>query len=430
METKATDKQILAILAEGGTRAEQAEKAGVCLRQFQKRLRGLRAKGELNLDGNVPGGHPGTGMRLTKVGKDLNPEGDVIRYRTTEKPIGNPDEFVEPDELENPGRRVRLSTYRGEDGTITGQWDIRTWTGDDHVFADFLDALNQKVEPVTPVPAPSLSTSDSLITNVVLSDCHIGSMSWEPQDGANWDLKIAESLIVQSFLHMIDNSPRASRLVLTLNGDWLHYDKPDPVTTLSGNILSSDGRQEKMVDVGIRVLRKILGYALTKYLNITLLVAEGNHDLISSMWLRKMFATLYENEPRVDVIDTPFPYYCVRHGNVFLGYTHGHLRGLTGTGNGKAAVKKAEDLVAIFADEFSDEWAAKKRYIHTGHFHSKVEVEPRGAQVIQHPTLEARDNYPSRHGWANMRNALGITYHETFGEISRVLASPDMFRTE
>lgn len=422
-----SNDRVIEILAGGGTRAEQAKAADVGLRHWQKRVKALKASGELNMDGNVPGNHPGEGMRLKRVGKQIGPNGDVSKYHTTEVPIGNPDEFVEPDGLENPGRRVRLSTYRGEDGNITGQWDIRVWKDDDEKFLDFLEALNQKVEPVTPVPAPHLAMSESLITNVVLSDCHIGSMSWKPQDGANWDLKIAEDLLVQSFVYMIDNSPRANRLVLTLNGDWLHYDKPDPVTTLSGNILSSDGRQEKMVDVGLRVLRKILGYALTKYMNITLLIAEGNHDLISSMWMRKMFKALYENEPRVDVIDSPFPYYCIRHGNVFLGYTHGHLRGISGSGNPKLAQKKGEELVAIFADEFADEWSAKKRYIHTGHFHSKVEVEPRGAQVIQHPTMEARDNYPSRYGWGNLRNALGITYHEQFGETARIVASPDMF---
>ena len=287
--------------------------------------------------------------------------------------------------------------------------------------------MNQKVQPLPPIDASHLSTVSELAVNIVLSDCHIGALSWAPETGEDWDLKIAEETLTKSFMVMIDNSPSAQRCILTLLGDWLHYDKPDPVTLLSGNIVSADGRQEKMVDVAIRIMRRILSYALTKFEQITLLVAEGNHDLISSMWLRKMFKTLYENEPRVDVFDSPFPFYALTIGDVFLGYQHGHLRGIGGKVDTKKAIKNAEQLVAIFADEFAQMWGVtSKRYIHTGHFHSKVELEPRGAQVIQHPTLQARDDYPARNGWASLRNALSITYHANFGEMSRVTISPEM----
>jgi hypothetical protein len=55
---------------------------------------------------------------------------------------------------------------------------------------------------------------------------------------------------------------------------------------------------------------------LAKHKNVHVILAEGNHDMASSVWLRTMFKALYENEPRITVDDSALPYYAHEFGNV------------------------------------------------------------------------------------------------------------------
>ncbi len=121
-----------------------------------------------------------------------------------------------------------------------------------------------------------------------------------------------------------------------------------------------------------------------------------------------MFKALYENEPRVQVLDQPLPYYVYQHGQTLLGFHHGHL-------------KKNDQLPLLFASQFPKIWGATvQRYVHTGHRHHVEEKKPSGMTVVQHPTLASRDAYAARGGWIAARKASAITYHSDFGEYSRV----------
>jgi hypothetical protein len=145
-------------------------------------------------------------------------------------------------------------------------------------------------------------------------------------------------------------------------------------------------------------------------------MAEGNHDITSSIWLRVMFKALYEDEPRVQVIDSDMPYYHYQHGHTMLAFHHGHL-------------SKNESLPLLFASQFPDVWGATtKRYCHTGHRHHAHEKEHSGMKVIQHPTLSARDAYASRGGWISEREMTAITYHKKYGQVSRTTITPEMLQ--
>lgn len=421
---KITNEEMLAALAAGMTKGEISRQYGLTERNVYKRIKALKSAGKLNADGSVPGAIPGLGREISKVSTTLDADGNPLRYNVTEVPLRDGAQHVDPEEV--GGRLARLSTLTGADGEVLSQWLIKTFDKNDQDYLLAKMALLEDLPREKPVALrQKLIRHSSLVNTMVLSDTHIGGLSWAAETGADWDLKIAEDMLVRTFQTMIEESPKADRCFLSVLGDWVHYDLPDPLTTLSGNILSSDGRREKMIDVAIRVLRRILTYALSTYAKVTLLVAEGNHDIVSAPWLRRAIAMLYEQEPRLEVLQDPRPFYCWTFGDVFLGWHHGHMKAV---GNKKSkAIKGAEELAAIFADEFAPAWGqTTKRYIHTGHLHTKVEVEPRGAQVIQHPTMTARDDHASRHGWGSLRNALCITYHERFGEKARNTVSPEM----
>ena len=213
---------------------------------------------------------------------------------------------------------------------------------------------------------------------------------------------------------MVESAP-ASRVGFVCQlGDFLHYDSLSAVTPPSGHVLDADGRFAKVVAVSVRILRKVIDLALTKHESVVVLLAEGNHDMASSVWLRVMFRALYENEPRIQVVDSELPYYCFQHGRTMLGFHHGHL-------------KKNDQLPMLFAAQFPKVWGdTGKRYVHTGHWHHVSEKEHSGITVIQHPTLAARDAYAARGGYVSDRQVRAITYHAEHGEVGRVTVTPEM----
>lgn len=278
-----------------------------------------------------------------------------------------------------------------------------------------LRALVAEIPREAPVAAPEGNLSD-LCALYTLTDAHVGMLAWHREGGQDWDLRIAEDTIVGCFAETIRQMPNAEQAVFNQLGDLLHYDSLTAVTPTSGHILDADSRFTKMVESAVRILRRVIRMLLAKHAHVRVIMAEGNHDMASSVWLRTMFKALFENEPRVSVDDSALPYYCFEFGNVFLGFHHSHI-------------KKMEQLPGFMAAQFPREWGrTTKRYCHTGDKHHAAEKDGMGMHVIQHPTLAARDAYAARGGWHSERAMQGITYHRSFGQVGRVIVTPEMLQ--
>jgi hypothetical protein len=308
------------------------------------------------------------------------------------------------------------STYFNKDGKVAGQW-VKNQIDHDkqrEIFDAAFAAMAQTLPRIHAAPRPE-KTIDALCNLIVFTDYHLGQLSWGRETGADWDLKIAESLLLASFVHMVESSPKAKSCVLTLQGDLLHTDGLLPLTPAHKNVLDADGRFSKIVAAAIRVIRRLVDHALIKHDSVHLVICEGNHDEASSVWLRQMFAALYEKEPRLTVNDSELPFYVHQHGEVMLAFHHGH----------KVA---NEQLPMLFAAQFPKIWGnTVKRYAHCGHRHHVDEKEYAGMTVTQHPTLAARDAHSARGGWISERAAALVTYHEKFGQVARTIVTPEMF---
>jgi hypothetical protein len=275
-------------------------------------------------------------------------------------------------------------------------------------------AMKEELPRVKAARAPA-KVDESLCNLAVFSDYHIGMLAWEREGGANWDLKIAESLLLASFIHMIESAPKAKTCVLCLQGDQMHVDSLLPVTPAHHHVLDADGRFSKIVGAAVRVIRRLIDHALAKHEQVHLIICEGNHDESGSVWMRHMFAALYENEPRLTVNDSELPFYVHQHGETMLAFHHGHK-------------VKNEQLPMLFAAQFPKVWGATtKRFAHCGHRHHVDEKEYAGMTVVQHPTLAARDAYAARGGWISERAASIITYHDKYGQVARNTVCPEMF---
>lgn len=278
-----------------------------------------------------------------------------------------------------------------------------------------IGTMCEEITPVSAISAPS-GTFGNLCNVYTFTDCHVGMMAWnvETQSG-DWDLAIAEEVLTKCFVQMVLSSPRAKTCILAQLGDFLHYDSAlAAITPMHGHNLDADGRMPKMVRVAVRILRKVIAVALQHHERVIVLMAEGNHDISSSVWLRAMFQALYENEPRVEVIDSELPYYVHEHGSTMLGWHHGHL-------------SKNDALPILFASQFSQAWGrTKKRYFHTGHRHHTHIKEHNGCTVVQHPTLAARDAYAARGGWFTERQISSYTYSDKYGQVACNTVTPEM----
>ena len=309
-----------------------------------------------------------------------------------------------------------VSTYYNKDGDATGQWVKASLDAarQQEIFTAAVEAMANTLPRLNPIIAPEQFNAD-LLTMYTLTDAHIGMLAWHRENmQADWDLTIAEAVIVGCFEQIIKSSPDSETAVLNQLGDLLHYDGLSAVTPTSGHVLDADGRFTKMVEVAVRVLRRIINMLLAKHKTVHVILAEGNHDMASSVWLRTMFKALYENEPRITVDDSALPYYAYEFGVVMLAFHHSHL-------------KKFGAMREIIPAMFSEMWGrTKKRYCHTGNFHHTKEDEAAGLKVFQHPTLAARDAYASRGAWFSDREICSITYHKKFGQGMRVYACPEM----
>jgi hypothetical protein len=315
-----------------------------------------------------------------------------------------------------PGFAIKGTSTLFKDGKQMIQW-VKTNRDEQQAEAIMratVQAMCEDIEPTKPTPLPPLAGSQDLCNVYTLTDSHVGMLAWHKEGGADWDLKIAEQTLVGCFELMILRSPNAGSCIVNQLGDFLHSDGLLPVTPTSGHILDQDGRFAKVVSVAIRILRRVISLALQRHQKVYLVMAEGNHDMASSVWLRVMFKALYEDEPRVEVIDSELPYYTHVHGETMLAFHHGHL-------------KKNEALPLLFASQFPSEWGqTKRRYCHVGHRHHLEEKEHSGMTVLQHQTLAARDAYAARGGWISDRRVTAVTYHTKDGDVGRTSVTPEM----
>lgn len=307
------------------------------------------------------------------------------------------------------------STLYNKDGEVIAEWVKknldRNLEGQAREAA--IRAMAAIIKPVAPLPGPA-TTLAKLLTLYNFFDYHVGMLAWHKEGGADWDLKIAEEVGTSAMQMLVDGAPASAVGMINIGGDFLHFDGLLPITPTHGHVLDADGRFSKVIDVAIKLIRRLVDLALQKHGTVHLLIMEGNHDLTSSLWLRKMFALLYADNPRVTVQEGELPYYAYQHGQTMLGFHHGHM-------------KKNESLPALFAAMFRQMWGqVTKCYIHTGHRHHLDQKDHPGARVIQHPTLAAMDAHAARHGYFSDREITATTYHRETGQVGSNTVTPEM----
>jgi hypothetical protein len=260
---------------------------------------------------------------------------------------------------------------------------------------------------VTPEPLEAELDSDTMAV-YGLGDPHIGMLAWGPETGEDFDLKIAASQTTAVVRRLIDSAPRSAVGLLVLVGDNFHADDDRQVTPGHGHKLTVDTRAAKVWRVGCRLWALQIREMLKKHSRVLVAIARGNHDPLTSFFMREWLVEAFANDPRVEILDNVAEHQYILFGGCLLGITHGHKT-------------KPEGLVGVMSADVPEMWAAATACRHwiTGHIHSKTWHDLRGCSLETLRTLAPADDYAAGAGYRSIQDSTVITFHKVFGEIGR-----------
>ena len=377
----ATEKKAFECMSTSASRTEAAKKYGASLRSFLKALASARGKGHY-----VPPSTLGSMIPGQREGFEVRAASTLVRH-----------------------------TVEGSEVVL--EWVKQYKYEEYEAWEKAVNEICKKLPVAKIVPAPKAKPKE-LLTLYTITDFHMGMLSYSPETGEDWDTDIATRVLTNAIAEMIERSPGAEVGVFLQLGDFLHFDSLDSVTPSSGHILDADTRYDRLVRSAIHSMCNSIDMMLKKHNKVKVIIAEGNHDMAGSVWLRRAIERIYSANKRVEIDDTSFPFYAFNHGQIMIAAHHGHK-------------VKNKSLSALFSSEprYRQMYGnAKYTYIHTGHTHQKEKdaSEYGGAIVERHQTLAARDAYATRGGWVSQRAANAITYHADKGEYSRVTVYPSL----
>jgi hypothetical protein len=306
------------------------------------------------------------------------------------------------------GYRVdKISTLvDGVTGETKQQW-IKTTAQNDqrHDWLTAIRDMGGDMPRAETTPAPEYS-DDDLLAVVPVGDPHVGLLSWREDAGENFDLDIAERRLIGAFDHLLALAPPAKECLLILIGDTAHADGQANTTT-KGTRVDVDGRIIKVARTILRICRYAISLALKRHERVKLIMERGNHDELISAMLALALAQHYENEPRVEIDQSPAMYHWHKFG-----------RNLIGTHHGDRA--KPEQLMAVMAVDRAADWAeCTHRRFYCGHYHHQIVKEVPGVVVEYLPTLATSDAWHHAMGYRSARAMYMDVFHREHGHINR-----------
>lgn len=284
-----------------------------------------------------------------------------------------------------------------------------------HLMTTAVEAIKSRIGREKPVNFNGTSDSD-ILSCYVLTDYHLGQYSWADETGEDWNTEKAEDFLVRWFAQAIAASPNSHTAVLAQLGDFLHYDSLEAVTPTSKHVLDADARYQLIVRIAIRSLKRIIRMLLEKHQHVHIIMAQGNHDLASSAWLREVLAERYADEKRITVDTSASPYYAYKWGKTSLFWHHGH---------GKSFNEISKVFASLFRKMFGE---TKYSYAHMGHLHHTASKEDGLMIVTQHPTMAVKDAHSAKGGYVSMRGASVVSYHKEHGEVGSLTIRPEMVK--
>lgn len=306
------------------------------------------------------------------------------------------------------------STLRDRNGEVVAEW-TKTKKDEEDKYKALVEACKMLADAWPSKPKATKAPkhlNEDLLCVYPMGDPHLGMLAWPAETGNKFNLEIAERNLYDAADKLVALAPSAKQGLVVNLGDFFHSDNNKGETT-RGTKVDVDGRWPKVLQAGVRVMRRIIERALEKHEYVTVINEIGNHDSHSAIMLSICLAQFYENEPRVTVDTSPEPFHYYRFGKVFIGVTHGDKT-------------KKVDLGPIMATDRPVDWGeTKHRYWYIGHVHHDTVKELHGVTVESFRTLAGKDAWHHASGYRAGRDMKMDVIHKDFGRINRHIIGID-----
>lgn len=305
----------------------------------------------------------------------------------------------------------RISTAYNKHGEVSLQWVIQE---------PEKISLKEKVKAIaeglmddlkgfkTPVPPPKPIAKDYLAMYMI-GDHHFGMLADGDTklDDADWDVKIATQVLINSIDRLTARSGHAHTGVLVNVGDFFHADSSKNETT-NGTRVDVDTRIGKTYKLAGRLFQLLIDKMLKTHQQVVVINVRGNHDGDMAVHLSSHLELMYKKEKRVTVIENYSKFIQYQWQNNLFVYHHGDRI-------------KHEQILQTVVKNLDEEWSkSKNRYCHLGHIHHNMKKEI-GSMHFEHwGSLTAVDQWHSDSGYGAERSITVVTYHRLYGEDSRV----------
>lgn len=269
------------------------------------------------------------------------------------------------------------------------------------------EAMAETLPRLEPLSAAPLICDTDLLTIYPQGDPHAGLASWKEETGSHFDLAEFERLTKAAIDRLVASTPPSALAIYNDKGDLTHADNGKNRTPKSGHELDVQGRHSEVVRVALRCKRHHIARMLEKHQQVIVRIDPGNHDGETALMIALMLGALYENEPRVEVVTSPNPYWYYLFGKNLIGTCHGD--GARGA-----------NLPSIMANDARQWWGEAEHCLWlVGHVHHKDIKDYVGCTVEYLRTLAAPDAYSHGAGYRSKRDMQAITLHRTWGEVER-----------
>jgi len=380
---------------EHGSERAAARALGISKTAMHESLKRAAEQGLLGFKPVLPG------YELKRSSAQLDKSGNVEKEWVTQHKESGP-AFAMP-----AGQVLKgVSAFVDGEGRIRHQW-IKTRT--DSAAPELIQALKAEFSAYRGrariVPPPRRVERD-LLAVYPIADPHIGMLSWRPQTGADYDLKIATERMLDVASTLIGRTDRAREGLIANLGDWYHANDQRNVTPKSKHQLDVDGRWFKVQQAGVRVFRSIIDMALAKHERVEVVNIPGNHDPEAAGALALALAGFYERNRRVKIA-FPADIYYRRFGATLLGCAHGDK------------LPPARMAMSMAVDEREAWGATAYHWFLFGHIHKDKMDTIGDVRVESFSTIADKDNHAAGGGWRSAQSLQSIVLHKKHGEDNR-----------
>ena len=301
------------------------------------------------------------------------------------------------------------STLYGDDGEVKLQWvktDLKK-----EALAETLQAvaddLCASLPRYEPTPSNLTLTTDAL-SAYVIGDAHIGMIVRDHHNNGqgDWNLDIAEKVTLEAIHKLTELSGGTDVGMLVDIGDFQHADNSNNISQ-SGHFHKTDGDFKDVILACVRIYRQAITMMLDKHKEVVVVLVRGNHNKDSALFIATLLEAVYENEPRVTVLDNRHKTLQYTYHSCFFGFHHGDRI-------------KIDRLYQYLTSVYAEDWGkTKHRHCMLGHIHHHSAKEYGSCDFESFNTLASQDEWHSHSMYNSKRSMTSIIFDKDYGEVQR-----------